>query len=491
VKATSGDFDRALYRSLTEIESPILDRIAQLLSQAADRSVVWLVTALALAVAGGQKGRVAAARGAASIGLASLLANTILKAVWRRPRPASGMPTVVRRPRSFSFPSGHTASAFAFATAVGSELPYLAVPLALGASAVGYSRIRGRVHYPSDVLAGAALGIAIGLLTRPVSSAVTTIQERARSRSSPARAGRSRAVLVVSPHASRVRRNLDRARQSLAASGADILEEVSIEAVTELPDMIRKHAAGVVVAAGGDGTVGAVAEQVANSQTALVVLPLGTSNDFARSLGIPMDVAAAARLIANGKVSTIDLGQFDRPGERPRTFVHAATVGLNVSFAKLATRASLRQRLGRLTYAVAAAVAFRDRKLFDCHLSHDGRTERLELAQLSVINAPIFGGFLGLRVRGSSPVDGLLDVLAAEDLPRRRTVGAGIYQLVRLKRPLTGVHAFQSAELVVDSSEALEVSLDGEVASRLPGRFSVAERALRVITPRDFKDTDA
>jgi YegS/Rv2252/BmrU family lipid kinase len=329
------------------------------------------------------------------------------------------------------------------------------------------------------------------LLTRPVSSAVTTIQERARSRSSPARAGRSRAVLVVSPHASRVRRNLDRARQSLAASGADILEEVSIEAVTELPDMIRKHAAGVVVAAGGDGTVGAVAEQVANSQTALVVLPLGTSNDFARSLGIPMDVAAAARLIAHGKVSTIDLGQFDRPGERPRTFVHATTVGLNVSFAKLATRASLRQRLGRLTYAVAAAVAFRDRKLFDCHLSHDGRTERLELAQLSVIDAPIFGGFLGLRVRGSSPVDGLLDVLAAEDLPRRRTVGAGIYQLVRLKRPLTGVHAFQSAELVVDSSEALEVSLDGEVASRLPGRFSVAERALRVITPRDFKDTDA
>jgi diacylglycerol kinase family enzyme len=171
--------------------------------------------------------------------------------------------------------------------------------------------------------------------------------------------------------------------------------------------------------------------------------------------------------------------------------VHAATVGLNVSFAKLATRASLRQRLGRLTYAVAASLAFRERKLFDCHLGHGGRTERLELAQLSVINAPIFGGFLGLRVHGSNPVDGLLDVLAVEDLPRRRTFGAGIYQLVRLKRPLTGVHAFHTGELVVDSKEPLEVSLDGEVASRLPGRFSVADRALRVVTPQDFKGIDA
>jgi YegS/Rv2252/BmrU family lipid kinase len=491
VKSTSENLDLALYRRLTEVHSPTLDRISNLISRAADRSVVWLVTALALTVAGGQKGRAAAVRGTVSIGLASLLANTILKVIWRRPRPASGMWAVVRRPRSFSFPSGHTASAFAFATAVSSELPYLAVPLALGASAVGYSRIRGRVHYPSDVLAGAALGIAIGLLTRPVSSAVTMIQERSSSRSSPPRAGGSRAVLVLSPHASRVRRNLDRARQALVANGADILEELSIDAVAELPDTIRKHAADVVVAAGGDGTVGAVAELVANSPTALIVLPLGTSNDFARSLGIPMDVTAAARLIARGKVSTIDLGQFDRPGERPRRFVHAATVGLNVSFAKLATRASLRQRLGRLTYAVAAALAFRERKLFECHLSHDGRTERLELAQLSVINAPIFGGFLGLRIRGSDPDDGLLDVIAAEDLPRRRTIGAGIYQLVHLKRPLTGVHAFHTGELLVDSKEPLEVSLDGEIASSLPGRFSVAERALRVVTPRDFKGTDA
>ena len=151
----------------------MLDRASVLLSRAADRSVLWLTVAVLLAVAGGTKGRTAALRGATSIGLASLVANTVLKLAWRRSRPAETGPTVVRRPDSFSFPSGHTASAFAFATAVGSEIPALAAPLGLAAAAVGLSRIRGRVHYPSDVVAGALIGVAAGIVTQPISAAVT------------------------------------------------------------------------------------------------------------------------------------------------------------------------------------------------------------------------------------------------------------------------------------------------------------------------------
>lgn len=150
----------------------MLDRASVLLSRAADRSVLWLTIAVLLAVAGGPMGRRAAVRGATSIGLASLVANTVLKLAWHRSRPAETGPAVVRRPKSFSFPSGHTASAFAFATAVGSVIPALAAPLGLAAAAVGYSRIRGRVHYPSDVVAGALVGVAAGIVTRPISVAV-------------------------------------------------------------------------------------------------------------------------------------------------------------------------------------------------------------------------------------------------------------------------------------------------------------------------------
>jgi YegS/Rv2252/BmrU family lipid kinase len=483
--------DHAIYLRLTETKSPTLDRAVRLLTRAADRSALWLVTALALAAGGGKKGRKAALRGVTAIGLASLLANTILKMAWRRSRPAETGVTVVRRPKSFSFPSGHTASAFAFATAVGLEMPILAAPLALAAAAVGYSRIRGRVHYPSDVLVGAAVGIAAGLASQPVSRAVTMIQDSLKARSLQAAAQSRRVVLVVSPHAGRVAREIDRARRALVASGAEVVEELTVEAVEQVPDAVRRHDASVVIAAGGDGTVGAVADQLANSGTALLVMPLGTSNDFARSLQIPMNLEAAAALLSRGKISIIDLGRVDVPGQRSRHFVHAATVGLNVSFAKLATRASFRRRLGRLTYMVAAAIAVRERRAFNCRLTSHGQTETLPLAQLSVINAPVFGGVLGLRVRGSDPNDLQLDVLAVEDLPSLRTILAGVYQLIRLKRPLEGVHASHTSELLVQADEQLEVALDGEIAGKLPCRFVAAGQALRVVTPRVFGDIGA
>lgn len=164
--------DQTLYERLTSHASPGIDRAVALLTRAADRSVLWLVISLALAVAGGRTGRRAAIRGVLAIGLASLSVNTVMKAAWHRPRPPRDSPDVVRRPKSFSFPSGHTASAFAFATAVGSEIPVLGVALALGAAAVGYARIRGRVHYPSDVAAGALAGIAAAFLTRPLANAI-------------------------------------------------------------------------------------------------------------------------------------------------------------------------------------------------------------------------------------------------------------------------------------------------------------------------------
>lgn len=164
--------DEATYQRLTSGGSPVVDTAARLLTRAANRSTLWLTTSVVLAVSGGTRGRRAALRGVVSIGFASLVANTVLKSVWRRTRPAEDRPTLVRRPESFSFPSGHTASAFAFATAVGVEIPALAAPLGLAAAAVGYSRIRGRVHYPSDVVAGALVGVAAAFLTRPISTRI-------------------------------------------------------------------------------------------------------------------------------------------------------------------------------------------------------------------------------------------------------------------------------------------------------------------------------
>jgi YegS/Rv2252/BmrU family lipid kinase len=222
----------------------------------------------------------------------------------------------------------------------------------------------------------------------------------------------------------------------------------------------------------------------------MAIFPLGTSNDFARSLGIPMNITKAVRLINEGKESTVDLGQLVVRGRPPRHFAHAATVGVNAGFAELATRAPLRYRLGRLTYAISGATALWHRRPFQCRLTFDGRVEELELLQLSIINAPVFGGFLGLRVQGSNVDDRTLDVLAVEDIPLRKLALVGFLFVLRHQRRLAGIRTFRVGRLHVQACQPLGVTLDGEIASCLPAQFEVASEALRVITPLNFEDID-
>ena len=161
--------DRATYLAVAQTTTPSLDQALQRLSNFADHSKLWLSAAGALAVMGGPPGRQAAVQGLASVATASLLVNVVVKAVGRRPRPERPEDHAVARqvhmPTSASFPSGHSASAFAFATAVAARLPVTAVPLHAAAGAVAYSRVHTGVHYPGDVLVGSILGTVIGQLT--------------------------------------------------------------------------------------------------------------------------------------------------------------------------------------------------------------------------------------------------------------------------------------------------------------------------------------
>ncbi|MFZ2114827.1 MAG: phosphatase PAP2 family protein [Solirubrobacteraceae bacterium] len=148
------------------IRSPALDRTLVAITRTANYSRLWLVVAGALAVLDGERGRRAAGHGLTAIAIAAGIANGPAKLLMRRRRPSSSRsrPALIRMPRSTSFPSGHSATAFAFATGASAELPILTPALVTLAGAVAYSRVHTGVHYPSDVAAGMGIGIASGLL---------------------------------------------------------------------------------------------------------------------------------------------------------------------------------------------------------------------------------------------------------------------------------------------------------------------------------------
>ncbi len=165
----AGRVDTAVYDAIAQTPTESLDRSLSRLSRAADYSRISIAAAALLAAFGGRRGRSAARSGLASVAVTSASMNLGLKHLVRRPRPdqLGTVPTErhIPMPTSASFPSGHSAAAFAFASGVGAVLPAASFPLRLVAALVGYSRVHTGVHYPGDVVAGALLGGALAQVT--------------------------------------------------------------------------------------------------------------------------------------------------------------------------------------------------------------------------------------------------------------------------------------------------------------------------------------
>src|ERR1700682_4626756 len=194
------DLDRRLFDRLTREERRLVDAGLTRLSNGANRSLLWIAIAGLIAILGGRRGRRAALRGIVSIGITSTLVNVPLKYLARRDRPArrrGDRPLPISLPGSFSFPSGHSASAFAFATGVGLEDSRLLVPLVPLAATIAYSR----VHVPFDVLAGAAMGVGMGVASGPLIRVARQWWAPPAPTPELERAGSKRLILVVSPHA--------------------------------------------------------------------------------------------------------------------------------------------------------------------------------------------------------------------------------------------------------------------------------------------------
>jgi undecaprenyl-diphosphatase len=177
-----GAVDLAVYDAVVRTPTPELDAPIRRLSNAANYSRLWLGIAAVIAVLGGRRGRRAALEGVLAIGVTSATVNLGMKPLAQRRRPERADPgpspaRQVRMPQSTSFPSGHAASAFAFAYAIGRHLPELAVPIRLLAGGVAYSRVHTGVHYPADVVIGSIVGAGTGATVAAACDRIYRLQD--------------------------------------------------------------------------------------------------------------------------------------------------------------------------------------------------------------------------------------------------------------------------------------------------------------------------
>lgn len=465
--------DCALFSSVAGAHTPWLDRALPLLSRSANNSRLWLGVAALLAVAGGRSGKRAAVRGLGSVGVTSLVVNQGVKRIARRPRPAIRSVPAMRRlavqPLTTSFPSGHAASAAAFAAGVAIEKPRVAPPIALVAAAVACSRVYVGVHYPFDVAAGAAAGAAVALGTRRQWPLAVDRGAAAGERLAlPASAdGAGVAMVVNRVSGSRIGGNSPGGELPAATI-------VEVERADDLQDALARAASSsqILAVCGGDGSAAAAARVALEREQPLLVLPGGTLNHLAHDLSLESEDAALAAL-REGRGRRVDVAAVDG-----RLFMN--TVSFGAYAAMLEARVPLERRIGRWPAQLVALILtlLRARPL---QVDIDGRRRRVWMGFVGNCRHEPAGFAPGRRPRLD---DGQLDVrllLGEPRLSRLRLLGALLAG--RLERSCA-YEAFTATAVRIDSHDGpLRLAADGDPISAGPSVTVAKAGRLAVYAP--------
>lgn len=291
------------------------------------------------------------------------------------------------------------------------------------------------------------------------------------------------AALIVNTQARSGDEDFAHVQEALRAAGVPVARAIGLREPERLSAVVHEAlAAGLdpIIIGGGDGSLGTAADALARRHGTLGLIPLGTANDFARTMGIPEDVEAACTVIANGEVVTVDLG---RMGERH--YLNLASAGLSGEVTKVLPH-WLKRAIGPLAYPVATAYAFLHYEPFDAALTFpdgDRAPVRLRrLLQFGVANGHFYGG--GMVVAPEArPDDGLLDVYAIETGRWRKLLSIASALKTGEYIHRAGVHYYRTTAVEISSSRPVDFDVDGDPDGTTPQRFAIARGALRVLAP--------
>ncbi|HVA33544.1 MAG TPA: YegS/Rv2252/BmrU family lipid kinase [Candidatus Baltobacteraceae bacterium] len=276
-----------------------------------------------------------------------------------------------------------------------------------------------------------------------------------------------RALLVVNQRSRRGRAAAESIRAELAALG--------IEAVDS--NATASAAFDCIVSGGGDGTLTRLIPIALERKVPIGIVPLGTFNDLARTLGVPADVKAACAIVAAGRTRAIDVARVNGV-----YYASEASIGVSSRIARLQTSVE-KQRYGVFAVLATTLQAFRHSRPFHVEVGFDGRCERFRTIQLTVANSHRFGGIFS--VADAAVDDGCLDLYSVEMDGIVQAFGVARAMLRGRSEDAPGLRAYRSARFSVRTHRPHRIAADGEPAGTTPATFEVLPKALQVFVPGD------
>lgn len=401
--------DQEVFDAVAHKDNPLLDKVLPPLTWAADYSKLWMVTAAGMMASGSPQLRRAAVRGLATLAVTSLVTNQGAKRLKRRERPGHTSVPFMRRirhyPTSSSFPSGHSASAAAFAMGVGTEDKPVGIVLGGLAALVGLSRVYTGAHYPGDVLVGFAIGGTVAEVGKrlfpPALEPVVPLTEPLLVTTKP-RPNGAGLVLVVNPASGSGtgEKVLEQVRAALPA--AVIVELSKDDDVGQIMhDAAEK--ADVLGVAGGDGTVATAAKAALAADKPLAVFPAGTFNHFAKEICCPTP-DHTIQALRDGTLEKVDVVRLNDE----TIIVNTASIGAYPQFVEI--REKYERKVGKPLAAVyALAKVLKNERTVK--IRYDGKVVETELFFLgnSLYTPPGFAPERRPQIN-----DGLIDIRMLE-----------------------------------------------------------------------------
>jgi len=289
------------------------------------------------------------------------------------------------------------------------------------------------------------------------------------------------AVLVVNTQSRKGERLYSEAKQRIQEAGILLIASYPIRHAERIQEVVRGILdAGntFIIVGGGDGTISAVVDHFAYSKAVFGLLPLGTANSFCRTLGVPLDLTGAVDVLANGKISKIDLGKINDD-----YFANGASIGLPAAVGRAAPP-TLKRLLGRFGYLLVATSKFASHKAFGATVTANGRVLNVKAFDIRIASGGYQGGVL--VAPETRPDDGTIVVHVLTGPSKWAIARDWGRNTFGLPFSPSNIEVVRAAEISIDTDPKQDVAIDGEVLLQTPISVTVARKALLVMTPNDF-----